>query len=284
MSDSRWKDDVKAEFKDRVKADAKQRAKAFGTQIKQVVKAMSPEQRDALMQRLLDAAQKAPGHDAPELQPGGDDAERPLSFAQEREWFRSRMFPGVAHNISGALVCEGQLSMPALQAAFDDILRRHDALRATFRAPEGTPLQTFSDRPASHSDQSLRLAPPARDAEVARRCMPRDRAARSISRATFSCGRLSPASGRPRVMLLITMHRIVPTAGRSAWHSRAVRATGRVSTHGGASAGASARSAPITRGGSGSAWRAALEAGLARQASPGRPAADARAVRRCVFR
>src|SRR5262245_21912036 len=143
MSDAGSNDRFKADLKDAAKAEAKQQAKSFGKQIKHTLKALSPAQRDELMHRLMDAAKKGLGHDEPTVQPR-EPAGMPLSFAQEREWFRDRMFPGIAHNISGALVCEGRLSMPALQGAFDEILRRHEVLRATFHAPAGTPLQTFS--------------------------------------------------------------------------------------------------------------------------------------------
>jgi amino acid adenylation domain-containing protein len=210
MSDAGSNDGLKPELKDLAKAEAKQRAKAFGKQIKQVVKELSPERRDALMRRLMEAAQKAHGHD--ELLPlkRDDQAQVPLSFAQEREWFRDRMFPGIAHNISGALVCEGQLSMPALQGAFDAILRRHEVLRATFRAPQGTPLQNFTDpSPLPIPVVELSHLPPAaRDTEWRRLYAEEIARGFDLSRDLLLRATLLRLADHEHV-LLITMHHIV---------------------------------------------------------------------------
>jgi amino acid adenylation domain-containing protein len=118
-------DDVKG-LKAALKEQMKARAKAGGKQLKQLVKELAPEQRDALMKRLSDQKKAAP---LVAREPG---AEAPLSFAQEREWFRNRLHPDVAHNISGALRLTGTLSIEALRAAFDAIVARHETLRARF--------------------------------------------------------------------------------------------------------------------------------------------------------
>jgi len=123
-------------IKDGVKAEAKSQAKTLGKQIKQVVKNMTPAQRDALLRRLVEERSS-------DLIAHGETEDVPLSFAQEREWFRDRLFPDVAHNIAGALRLEGTLSIDALQATFDAILARHDVLRATIRDENGRPLQTI---------------------------------------------------------------------------------------------------------------------------------------------
>ncbi|HEX3111038.1 MAG TPA: condensation domain-containing protein, partial [Thermoanaerobaculia bacterium] len=127
-----------------VKSDAKQQAKTqaktFGKQVKQLVKNLSPEQRDRLLRRLTEEQPQDV------IERGGRE-DVPLSFAQEREWFRDRMFPGVAHNIAGALRLEGRLSVDALQATFDAVIARHDALRSNIRDVHGSPVQTI--RPAA---------------------------------------------------------------------------------------------------------------------------------------
>jgi amino acid adenylation domain-containing protein len=129
-------------LKETFKEQAKAQAKASGKQLKELLRNLSPEQRDLLL-RKLKPKKKADGPQARDR----DAGDAPLSFAQEREWFRNRLFPEVAHNISGALRLDGNLSMEALQAACDGVLRRHEALRTTFHAPDGTPVQRIA--PAS---------------------------------------------------------------------------------------------------------------------------------------
>src|SRR5205807_9475866 len=59
----------------------------------------------------------------------------PLSFAQQRLWFLDRMDPGsAAYNLAFAFRLNGRLEVPALAAAMGEIVRRHEALRTTFRA------------------------------------------------------------------------------------------------------------------------------------------------------
>ena len=123
---------IKQPLKEHLKADSKAR----GKELKKLVKDLTPEQRDELMRRLKEGKLKARG---PELARRADGEPAPLSFAQEREWFRDQMFPGVAHNISGALRLEGTLSLDALQFAFDEIVRRHEALRTNIVAVDGRP-------------------------------------------------------------------------------------------------------------------------------------------------
>jgi amino acid adenylation domain-containing protein len=107
---------------------------------------LSPEQLDLLRRRLAEAKRNAPDG-ASKLErrtkEAGDTV--PLSFAQERAWFRDRLSPGDrARNISGAMRLEGRLSAGALSAALDEIVRRHETLRANFSAPAGDPVQTIA--------------------------------------------------------------------------------------------------------------------------------------------
>ena len=53
-----------------------------------------------------------------------------LSHAQERQWFLWRFDPlGSAYHISGALRLVGALDHGAMQAAFDELVKRHASLR-----------------------------------------------------------------------------------------------------------------------------------------------------------
>ncbi|MFI1916361.1 amino acid adenylation domain-containing protein [Nocardia sp. NPDC020380] len=67
----------------------------------------------------------------------------PLSAAQQRMWFLNRYDPDSAvYNIPGAFDIEGTLDIPALRAAIDDVVARHETLRTIYPVgPEGIPYQ-----------------------------------------------------------------------------------------------------------------------------------------------
>ena len=66
--------------------------------------------------------------------------EPPLSFAQQRLWFLDRLAPDNAfYNVFGAVRMTGELDVAALRRAFQEIVRRHESLRTTFRSPAASP-------------------------------------------------------------------------------------------------------------------------------------------------
>ncbi|WP_240357197.1 condensation domain-containing protein, partial [Myxococcus eversor] len=80
-----------------------------------------------------------------------DGTPLPLSFAQQRLWFLEQLQPGTpTYNMPGALRLEGPLDALALQRAFSELIRRHEALRTSFVEDNGTPFQTISP-PSSFS-------------------------------------------------------------------------------------------------------------------------------------
>ncbi len=71
----------------------------------------------------------------------------PLSFAQQRLWFLDQLEPGSPlYNMPGALRVEGPLDGAVLARCLGEIVRRHEALRTVFAAPQGSPVQVI--RPA----------------------------------------------------------------------------------------------------------------------------------------
>ncbi|MBW4647611.1 MAG: amino acid adenylation domain-containing protein [Kastovskya adunca ATA6-11-RM4] len=69
----------------------------------------------------------------------------PASFAQQRLWFLDQLFPGnTFYNVSAALRLTGVLNAAALEETFNEIVRRHEALRTTFRMLEGEPVQVIA--------------------------------------------------------------------------------------------------------------------------------------------
>jgi amino acid adenylation domain-containing protein len=97
--------------------------------------------------------------------------ELPLSFAQERLWFLDRFQPGLsAYNIPGNFRLTGAMNVAALRESVNEIVRRHESLRTTFRMGAERPVQVIA--PASRIDVpeiDLRALPQnERDVEVRR--------------------------------------------------------------------------------------------------------------------
>ncbi|MBZ4410591.1 non-ribosomal peptide synthase/polyketide synthase, partial [Myxococcus sp. XM-1-1-1] len=66
----------------------------------------------------------------------------PLSFAQQRLWFIDQLEPGsTLYNNPFPLRLEGTLDERALRRTFDELVRRHESLRTTFRAEGGQAVQ-----------------------------------------------------------------------------------------------------------------------------------------------
>lgn len=77
--------------------------------------------------------------------------ERPLSFAQERQWFLKQWDPAnPVYNRPFALRLAGPLNVETLRDALGAVVARHEALRATFTVAGGRPFQVI--RPAGPLD------------------------------------------------------------------------------------------------------------------------------------
>jgi amino acid adenylation domain-containing protein len=95
----------------------------------------------------IEAAVSAGGSGAapPPIRPVPRDGSLPLSFAQERLWFLDRLQEGGAvYNVPLAVRLRGNLEIPALAAAFGEIVLRHETLRTTFPERDGEPVQVIA--------------------------------------------------------------------------------------------------------------------------------------------
>ncbi len=83
--------------------------------------------------------QAAAGLELPPIRPLPRRGEPPLSFSQQRLWFLDRLSGGESpfYNIAVAMRLVGRLDPAALERALAEIVRRHEALRTTFRAAAG---------------------------------------------------------------------------------------------------------------------------------------------------
>ncbi|MEW5856529.1 MAG: condensation domain-containing protein, partial [Cyanobacteriota bacterium] len=79
------------------------------------------------------------------LTPISRDRNLSLSFAQQRLWFLDQLVPNNAfYNVPAAVRLVGSLNLAALEKAFNEIVRRHEALRTTFVTVEGQPVQAIA--------------------------------------------------------------------------------------------------------------------------------------------
>lgn len=149
----------------------------------------------------------------------------PLSFAQQQLWFLDRLGSSVAYNLPMALVFSGSLKVTVLHQCLQEIVNRHESLRTTFSADDGTPYQMI------HSQMAIALPvidlssykPEEQKLEVKRLAaaeatIPFDLSQDPMLRATLlhlgqspfsvdiGCDRLNPS--QTHHILLLTLHHI----------------------------------------------------------------------------
>ncbi|MDJ1640423.1 non-ribosomal peptide synthetase [Streptomyces pakalii] len=96
----------------------------------------------------LAARSAAPGSPLPALQPVSHDGLLPLSPAQARLWFLSRLQPGTAYHLPFVLTLTGEVDLDALTAAVGDLAARHAVLRTVFPEADGEPTQRILETAA----------------------------------------------------------------------------------------------------------------------------------------
>jgi amino acid adenylation domain-containing protein len=95
----------------------------------------------------------------------------PLSFAQERLWFLDQYEPNSPlYNVAVRLCLRGVLNIEALKNSLSSLVARHESLRTTFNAVDGSPMQVIGEsRPFDLQTVDLRTLPPEkREAELQR--------------------------------------------------------------------------------------------------------------------
>ncbi|HYO73600.1 MAG TPA: MupA/Atu3671 family FMN-dependent luciferase-like monooxygenase, partial [Archangium sp.] len=135
----------------------------------------------------------------------------PLSYAQQRLWFLDQYQPGSAlYNMPAAMRLKGTLDVAALERAFADVMRRHEALHTIFQAHEGEPIQVITPGMtwALEVEELGQLPELEREAEALR--LAREEASRpfDLARGPLLRARLLRMTAAEHV-LLVTMHHIV---------------------------------------------------------------------------
>ncbi|WP_240359950.1 non-ribosomal peptide synthetase [Pyxidicoccus trucidator] len=135
----------------------------------------------------------------------------PLSFAQQRLWFLDQFAPGDAtYNIPAALRVEGVLDVETLRRAFEELVRRHEALRTTLSTLQGSPQQLIHP-PHTWSLPAVDLtALPAHEREAQARELALREAQRPFSLSTGPLLRTQLLKlGDSEHVLLVCMHHVV---------------------------------------------------------------------------
>ncbi len=97
-----------------------------------------------LAARIEAALRAGGGAAAPPLVPVPREGPLPLSFAQQRLWFLDQLEPdSPLYNMPVALRLEGPLDAALLTLCLGETVRRHEVLRTSYAAPEGSPVQVI---------------------------------------------------------------------------------------------------------------------------------------------
>jgi amino acid adenylation domain-containing protein len=164
-----------------------------------------------LAERIEEARRGSQGITAPPLVPASRDAQLPLSFSQQRMWLLDQLEPGSpTYHISHALRLSGTLDTETLKRSLKEIVSRHEALRTTFTAVDGEPVQVIS--PAMDTKLSVEelsgLPQAERETEAKRLALEEKRRPFDLERGPLFRARLLRL-GEEEHILLISMHHIV---------------------------------------------------------------------------
>ncbi|TCP59296.1 amino acid adenylation domain-containing protein [Tumebacillus sp. BK434] len=133
----------------------------------------------------------------------------PLSYPQLRVWEFEQKHPGSnAYNIATAMRIHGALDAEAMAQSIQEIVRRHEALRTTFRVVDGQPVQIIAPQ-REHELKRIDLSTSAnREAELSQ--LVRDDAFQAFDLATGPLLRTTLVRfGEAEHALLLNMHHII---------------------------------------------------------------------------
>lgn len=140
---------------------------------------------------------------------------RDLSFAQQRLWTLEQLTPGTsAYHLPQALRLRGPLDVPALQESFQQLVRRHEALRTRFPATEGRPFQeVLTSAPVTVRTLALDTLPVS-DREAALEQLLSEEAEQPFDLARGPLMRVALARLAPdEHVLSVTLHHIIADGG-----------------------------------------------------------------------
>lgn len=169
------------------------------------------QERKAEIIEFLVASNRTNNHSFKALVPVSRSGNLPLSFAQQRLWFLDQLIPNNPfYNIPLALHLTGSLNLSALEQTFNEIGRRHEALRTTFVIQSGQPVQVINPTlTITLPVIDLRQLPQA-EREIQARRLTTQEAQRPFNLSTDSLLRVKLLRlDETQYILLLTMHHIV---------------------------------------------------------------------------
>ncbi|RKG66806.1 amino acid adenylation domain-containing protein, partial [Corallococcus exercitus] len=161
--------------------------------------------------RQLHSLRAATGPASSTLRRRDVEGARAVSFAQARLWFLDRYAPGdVAYNLPAAVRLEGELDVAALDGSLTALAARHDALRTSFGAQDGRPLQVISkDAVLPLARVSLTALPAeAREAEASRLAYEEARRPFDLTQGPLVRATLLTLDERTHVLVLVMHHAV----------------------------------------------------------------------------
>jgi len=106
---------------------------------------LSPEKLELLRKKLEKDGQKSPPKKR--ISKRANQSEFPMSSSQQRLWFLNQLEPDSPfYNIPSAIRLKGELSHSLLEKSINDVINRHEILRAYFSTDEnGEPVQLIHE-------------------------------------------------------------------------------------------------------------------------------------------
>jgi hypothetical protein len=175
--------------------------------LRQRIANLSPQKRALLDLRLMH--RRASVTNEQTIPRRGVSGACPLSFAQERLWFLNQLEPdSPAYNMPKAVRVSGVLDIEALQKALDAVVDRHEILRTTFVAIDGSPVQLIAEhRSVELPVIDLSAWPEAeREAEVQRLLCEKTQHPFDLSHALMLRATVLRLAEAEHVLLLSTHH------------------------------------------------------------------------------
>src|SRR6185503_14550939 len=112
------------------------------SEISERIEALSPEKLALLSARLKEKNKRVKRQSIPRR---ADAGSYPLSLEQQRLWFMNQLQPNSSfYNMGGAMRLTGELNIAVLEQTLTEIVRRHEALRASFPMRDGAPAQVVA--------------------------------------------------------------------------------------------------------------------------------------------
>jgi len=140
----------------------------------------------------------------------GDVFVFPTSLAQQRFWQIGRQQPGnPVYNVAVRFRIDGKLDVPLLQRAFNEVLRRHEVLRASFRREGGSLVQVIAPASIALGYFDLRRLPElGHEAEVNRLSTEEATKPFDVAQAPLFRASLLQIADEQHI-LLVTVHHLV---------------------------------------------------------------------------